>query len=156
MRKAWPLVPLLALTAVLLTGCSLGGGAQHAEDLAQAKQQMWEEDGHEGPLPALDEASVTANTVALAHVTERMLNEGRYPGACDELRDAAGAVYLATFYDVQQQKIFNLITQALPDALEHCDDADWESARPLVLNLDSMAHYYIGGYAWDEWQASRD
>ena len=155
MRKAWALVPLLALSAVLLAGCA-PGDAEHARDLLQAKQQMWEEDGHEGPLPALDEASVTTNTVALAHLTERMLNEGRFSGACDDLREAAGAVYLATFEDVKQQKTFNLITQSLPDALEHCDDADWNAARPFVLQLDSMAHLYIGPYAWDEWQDSRD
>lgn len=90
MRKAWALLPVLALSAVLLAGCATGD-AQHATDLLETKQQMWEEDGHEGPLPALDEASVATNTVALAHLTERMLNEGRFSGACDDVNWTARA-----------------------------------------------------------------
>ena len=53
---------------------------------------MWAEDGHDGPLPALDAASVANSVIELAHLTERMLTEGRFGGACASLQEPWDAI----------------------------------------------------------------
>lgn len=59
------LVSLLVLPALLLTGCA-SVEEQRGANLLETKQQMWAEDGHDGPLPALDAASVAQSVIGLA------------------------------------------------------------------------------------------
>ncbi|TFC92026.1 MULTISPECIES: hypothetical protein [Cryobacterium] len=137
-----------ASALLLLTGCT--SAADSARDKAaealHVREQMWEADGHDEPLPDISEEGVATNVSDLYDSTDDILMNGSTDAACDSLGTSWDLLSQTDMPDEEQQGYLNVMLDDLSQAYSACGDGRWKDAIPRVANINLMTEQYLSRY----------
>ena len=146
--KRVTLAAFAVLLAVGLVGCT--SAADAAEEKAakelHVREQMWEADGHDGPLPDISGAAVATNVSDLYDSTDDIFMHGSTDAACDSLGASWDLLSQTDMPDEEQQGYLDVILDDLSQAYSACGDGRWKDAMPRIININLMTEQYMLRY----------